>query len=68
MMLEFRNPLPVVTPLGEGYAVYVTSSGPLDNDIWLVVLDDGRLLHFATNQLTYVGNATLGIQKPRKPL
>lgn len=26
-MMEFRHPLPVLTPLGEGYAVYVTGGG-----------------------------------------
>lgn len=60
-MLEFRNPLPVVTPLGEGYALYVQSGGTFENDIWCVVLDDSRILHFRSNQLKYVGNATFDI-------
>ncbi len=63
MMLEFKNLIPVVTPLGEGYAIYVTHGGHLDNDIWTVVLDDSRILHFSTNQLKYVGNATLNIKR-----
>ena len=64
-MMEFRQPLPVVTPLGEGFAVYVESGGAFANDRWCVVLDDSRILHFDTNQLTYVGNATLGIKPPK---
>lgn len=63
-MLEFRSPFPVSTPLGEGYAIYVQSGGAFENDIWCVVLDDSRILHFRTNQLRYVGNATLDIQRP----
>ena len=64
MMLEFHNPLPVVTPLGEGYALYVRDGGAFENDVWCVVLDDSRILHFRSNDLRYVGNATLGMQRP----
>jgi hypothetical protein len=63
-MLELRNPLPVVTPLGEGYALYVRDGGTFENDVWCVVLDDARILHFRSNELRYVGNATLGLQRP----
>ena len=66
-MLEFHRPVPVTTPLGEGYALYVESGGPFENDIWCVVLDDSRLLHFRTNELRYVGNATIGIARPSEP-
>lgn len=65
-MLEFANPVPVVTPLGEGYALYTQSSGAFENDIWCVILDDSRILHFRTNQLRYVGNGTLSIAKPNE--
>lgn len=63
-MLEFRHPLPVVTPLREGYALYVQSGGTFENDVWCVVLDDARILHFRSNELRYVGNATFGLQRP----
>ena len=33
IMLEFRNPIPVITPLGEGYAIYTTNSGTFENDV-----------------------------------
>lgn len=64
MMLEFRNLVPVVTPLGEGYALYVTHGGHHDNDIWCVILDDSRILHFQSAQLRHVGNATLEQKRP----
>jgi hypothetical protein len=64
-VIEFRRPFPVTTPLGEGYALYAQDGGPFENDIWcVVVLDDSRILHFRTNQLKYVGNATLDLGKP----
>lgn len=61
-MLEFRHPLPMRTPLGEGWAIYVTSGGGLANDVFCVVLDDGALRHFTTEQLRHVDNGTLGIK------
>ena len=67
-MLELKHPLPVKTPLGEGYAIIVASGGEMENDIWTVVLDDARILHFRSNDLLYVGNATLGIDRPRSDL
>ena len=72
-MLEFRNPIPVITPLKhgdehvEGYALYVRDGGTFENDIWAVVLDDGRILHFRSNELRYVGNATIGLARPVEP-
>lgn len=68
MMLEFKHPLPVATPLGEGYAIYVSNGGEMENDIFCVVLDDSRILHFRSNDLLYVGNATLGLGKPTSRL
>lgn len=61
-MLEFRQKLPVITPFGEGYILYVESGGPMSNDFFCVALDDGRILHFLTSQLTVVPNGTLGIR------
>ena len=71
---EFHNPIPVVTPLTddqghplEGFALYVRDGGTFENDIWCVVLDDARILHFRTNELRYVGNATIGLARPTEP-
>ena len=60
-MLEFRRPIPVVTPLGDGMAMYVTDSGVFANDVWTVALADGRVRHFRTDQLTVEKNATWNI-------
>lgn len=63
MMLEFKNPLPVVTPLGNGYAIYVTNSGTFENDIWCVALEQGgTIMHFRTDQLKIYKNATFDIE------
>jgi hypothetical protein len=62
MIHEFVHPLPVKTDLGEGYALYVQTGGTFENDIWCVVLDDGKIRHFRTNQLRCVDNGTFGIK------
>ena len=61
-MLEFRHPMPVITPLGEGYAIYVKYNGPFENDEFTVALkDDGQLRHFTSAQIKMIMNATYGI-------
>jgi hypothetical protein len=61
-MLEFKQPIPVSTPLGNGYAIYVTNSGTFENDIWTITLEKGgRVLHFQTSQIKVCKNSTFGI-------
>jgi len=63
-MLEFKNPIPVVTPLGSGYAIYATNSGTFESDVWTVCLEDGgKILHFRSDQLKIYSNATFDIKK-----
>jgi hypothetical protein len=63
-MLEFKNPIPVVTPLGDGYAIYVSNSGSFENDIWAVALcNGGDIRHFRSDQIKIHINGTLGIIK-----
>lgn len=64
-MLEFRNPIPVVTTDGkEGYAVYVTSGGTYENDIWCVALcEGGDIRHYRSDQIRMHFNATFEITK-----
>ena len=65
MIHEFRKPIPVVTPMGDGYAVYVESSGMYENDVWTVCMcEDGSIKHFETSQVRMWQNATFGIKKP----
>ena len=45
-MLEFRKPIPVITDLGDGMAIYVSDSGTFANDVWAVVLNNGTVRHF----------------------
>lgn len=63
-MHEFRNPVPVVTELGAGYAIYVKDGGTWENDIWCVAMkQDGRILHFRSDQVRMYQNATFDIHK-----
>ena len=69
MIHEFANPIPVITPKGEGYAIYVRDSGTFENDVWCVALrNGGQLLHFNTGQLQMCVNATFDISQPRRNL
>jgi hypothetical protein len=66
MIHEFNNPIPVVTPLGDGYVIYVTNSGMFENDVFTVVLcKDGQIKHFTTDQVKMYVNATFGIGKDK---
>jgi hypothetical protein len=64
-MLEFTNPIPVKTELGDGMAIYVVNSGTFANDIWTVVLNDGTIRHFRTDQVMIERNATWSINYTR---
>jgi len=58
--------MPVVTPMGDGYAIYVVSSGMFENDVWTVCMsEDGSIKHFNTGQVRMWQNATFGIEKSK---
>ena len=64
MIHEFTHPMPVVTPLGEGYALYVVHNGMLENDEWTVAMcGDGQVRHFTSAQIKVHVNSTYGIGK-----
>lgn len=65
MLLEFNKPIPVVVEENkEGYALYVSDSGMLENDVWCVVLCDGGIVrHYTTDQIRIFHNATFTITK-----
>ena len=65
-MMEFKNPIPVKTELGDGMAIYVVNSGTFANDIWTIALNDGTIRHFRTDQITIENNATWGVKN--KPI
>lgn len=64
--MEFKNPMPVITPLGTGYAIYVRDGGTYSNDIWTIVLiEGGSVKHFRSDQIQIYKNATFDItEKP----
>lgn len=64
-MLEFNNPIPVIVEDNkEGYAIYVTSGGVFENDIWCVALCDGGVVrHYRSDQIRLHNNATLDLKK-----
>jgi hypothetical protein len=64
MIYEFKNPIPVTTPMGDGYIFYVRDGGNWENDIFAVILKDGgRILHFTSEQIRIYSNSTFGIKK-----
>jgi hypothetical protein len=64
MIHEFKNPTPVITPLGNGYLLYVRDGGTWENDIFAVVLENnGSIMHFRSDQLRVYTNMTFGIKK-----
>ena len=65
-MLEFKNPIPVMLKETKqlGYAIYVTNSGSLENDVFTIVLcNGGTILHVLTNQIVISSNKTFNITK-----
>jgi hypothetical protein len=70
MIYEFRNPMPVNTPIGGGMLVYVRDGGVFSNDTFAIVLiDSGELRHFDSTQFTFLENPTHEIknEQPRTP-
>ena len=66
-MLEFKNPMPVITPIGSGYAIYVRDGGTFENDIWAVALEDGgHIKHFRSDQIVMYKNSTFDITENKK--
>lgn len=64
MIFEPKNPIPVVTPEGDGYVIYIKENGMHENDVWTVVLkDSGRVLHFLTNHIKIYNNNTYDIKR-----
>lgn len=63
MIYEFQNSIPVITPMGDGYILYVKENGMWENDIFTVVLEDGGAIkHFTSDQIKVWHNATFNIK------
>ena len=68
MIHEFRSPVPVETPLGDGFAIYVRDGGTFENDVWCVALEDSRQIrHFRSDQLLIARNPTFDLTGSTKP-
>ena len=67
-MLQLKPPIPVETPLGEGWAQVVIDYSPDFNTVWIVFLiDSGMVKHFDSNDLRVCGNETFGIPYQAHP-
>ena len=59
-------PIPVVTPLGNGYVIYIKDNGMHENDEVCVSLEDGgQWRHILTSDIKSWHNATYGIKKSK---
>jgi hypothetical protein len=67
MIYEFRNPMPVETPLGYGMLVYVRDGGTFSNDVFAIVLQDGGLRHMTSDQFKFLINNTFNIREEETP-
>lgn len=64
MMTFAPHPIPVTTPLGDGYILYITAGGMYENDeITVVLLDGGHIRHFESDQVKIWVNSTYGIHE-----
>ena len=67
MMLEFKNPIPLITLHGDAYALYVESGGMLENDIFTcVICETGEIKHYTTAQVRVRKNGTFDIKNKTK--
>lgn len=62
----FPAPVPVVTPLGDGYAIYVKANGMFENDeITVALCEGGQWRHFSSADIKSHHNQTYGIKKQK---
>lgn len=61
---EIQQILWVNTPHGDGIALFIIDYGMQENTIWVVALeDDGRVLHYNSNQIRLTKNNTIDFNK-----
>ncbi len=58
MIHEFKTPIPVHTPHGEGDALLLIDYGIDVNTVWLVRLKGGVVLHYLSEDIRVYGNPT----------
>lgn len=63
MILQINPEIWVNTPHGEGRALFLIDYGMEHNSIFLVGLNDGRVKHYDSNDITMVRNEMYGVGK-----
>jgi len=64
MMTFAPHPIPVTTPPGDGYILYINPGGMYENDeITVVLIDGGHIRHFESDQVKVWVNSTYGIHE-----
>lgn len=58
----------MVTPLGEGFCLFLIDYGPSLNSVWVVHLfDSGSVVHVDSAEIKVGGNEMYDIKHPKKP-
>lgn len=60
MIHEFKSPIPVHTPHGEGQALLLIDYGLNVNSCWVVRLKGGRVLHYYSDDIRIYDNPMNG--------
>jgi hypothetical protein len=60
MIYEFRSPIPVHTPLGDGDAFLLIDYGVDVNTVWVVRLTGGIVKHLYSDDIRIWGNPMAG--------
>jgi hypothetical protein len=68
MIHEFKTPIPVTTPHGDGDAILFIDYGINVNSVWVVRLSGGKVLHYYSDDIRIYGNPMDGkgwdVEKP----
>jgi hypothetical protein len=68
VILQCNPPIWVLTPLGEGHALFIIDYGPSINTVWVVHhFADGRVVHIDSSEIRVMGNEMYGIGHPVPP-
>lgn len=60
MIYEFRTPIAVNTPHGDGDAMLIIDYGINVNSVWVVRLTGGAVKHYYSDDITIYGNPMAG--------
>ena len=60
MIHEFRTPIAVNTPHGDGEAILLIDYGLNVNSVWVVRLSGGAVKHYYSDDITIYGNPMNG--------